>query len=80
MYLYLFVATNFFSKKLFHNLFLNKNILKTFYNKQTDNTITTLNEELHTNHYTNTGAEKFVSKAHFEVLDIVKSNLKNSIS
>jgi len=57
-----------------------KYILKTFHNKQTDNTITTLNEELHTNHYTNTGAEKFVSKAHFDVLDIVKSNLKNSIS
>jgi hypothetical protein len=57
-----------------------KYILKTFYDKQTDNTITTLNEELHTNHYTNTGAEKFVSKAHFDVLDIVKSYLKNSIS
>ena len=57
-----------------------KYILKTFHNKQTDNTITTLNEQLHTNHYTNTGAEKFVSKAHFDILDIVKSNLKNSIS
>lgn len=56
-----------------------KYILKTFYNKQTDNTITTLNEELYTNHYTNTGAEKFVNKVHFEVLDIVKKNFKNSI-
>ena len=56
-----------------------KYILKTFFNKQTDNTITTLNEELYTNHYTNTGAEKFVNKVHFEVLDIVKKNFKNSI-
>lgn len=53
--------------------------LKTFHNKQTDNTITTLNEDLHTNHYTNTGAEKFINKVHFEVLEVVKSNLKNSI-
>ena len=57
-----------------------KYILKTFYNKQTDNTITTLNEELHTNHYTNTGAEKFVNKVHFEVLALVKNSLKKSIS
>lgn len=56
-----------------------KNLLKTFHNKQIDNTVTTLNEKLHTNHYTTTGAEKFVNKVHFEVLEVIKSNFKNSI-
>lgn len=57
-----------------------KYLLKTFHNKQTDNTVTNLNDDLHTNHYTNTGAEKFISKVHYEVLSVVKSNLKSSIS
>ncbi len=56
-----------------------KNLLKTFHNKQIDNTVTTFNEKLHTNHYATTGAEKFVNKVHFEVLEVVKSDLKNSI-
>jgi hypothetical protein len=56
-----------------------KNLLKTYHNKQIDNTVTTFNEKLHTNHYTTTGAEKFVNKVHFEVLEVVKAGLKNSI-
>ena len=56
-----------------------KYIFKTFYNKQTDNTITTLNNVLHTNHFTSTGAEKFISKAHFEALEILKTNFKKEI-
>lgn len=68
-----------YQSEWFNPLTNEKNLLKTFHNKQIDNTVTTLNEKLHTNHYTTTGAEKFVSKVHFEVLEVVKSNLKNSI-
>jgi hypothetical protein len=52
-------------------------LLKTYHNKETKETITTLNDELLIDHETTTGAEKFINKEHFKALDNLKKELKS---
>jgi hypothetical protein len=52
-------------------------LLKTFHNKETKETITTLNDDLLIDHETSTGAEKFINKEHFKALDNLKKELKS---
>ena len=53
-------------------------LLKTYHNKETKETITTLNDVLLIDHETTTGAEKFINKEHFKALDNLKKELKSS--
>lgn len=53
-------------------------LLKTYHNKETKETITTLNDVLLIDHETTTGAEKFINKEHFKALDNLKKELKYS--
>lgn len=46
-------------------------IIKTFYEKGIDSTISTLNGELYLNHNSNSGAEVFVAKVHNSVKGLV---------
>jgi hypothetical protein len=52
-------------------------LLKTFHNKETKETISTLNDDLLIDHETSTGAEKFINKEHFKALDNLKKELKS---
>ena len=55
-------------------------LLRTYHDKETKNTITTINDELLVNHETTTGAEKFINKEHFKALEQYKSFLKEKHS
>lgn len=54
-------------------------IVKTFYDKSLDTSITQLNGNIHTNHSSNSGSEIFISKVHSNTLRNITNNLMNKV-
>lgn len=54
-------------------------IVKTFYDKSIDTSITQLNGVIHTNHSSNSGSDSFISKVHTTTLNNITNNIMNSV-
>jgi len=51
-------------------------LLKTYHDKETKKTITSINDDFLLDHDTTSGAEKLISKEHFKALENLKKELK----